>query len=52
MLTLLLTPCMLVLGARFERRPPPLETYDTDLLDLPEHLIAAKPDRAQVQRTS
>ncbi len=51
-LTLLLTPCLLVLGARFERRPPPLETYDTDLLDLPEHLIAAKPDRAQVQRTS
>ncbi|UYP31977.1 efflux RND transporter permease subunit [Pseudomonas sp. Z8(2022)] len=48
-LTLLLTPCMLVLGARFERRPPPLETYDTDLLDLPEHLIAAKPDKAPVQ---
>ncbi|MFI8744259.1 efflux RND transporter permease subunit [Pseudomonas sp. NPDC077186] len=50
-LTLLLTPCLLVLGARFERRPPPLETYDTDLLDLPEHLIAAKPDKAQLQRT-
>ncbi|ATH81619.1 efflux RND transporter permease subunit [Pseudomonas sp. KHPS1] len=48
-LTLLLTPCLLVLGARFERRPPPLETYDTDLLDLPEHLIAAKPDRAHLQ---
>jgi multidrug efflux pump len=50
-LTLLLTPCLLVLGARFERRPPPLETYDTDLLDLPEHLIAAKPDKVQLQRT-
>ncbi|MHA6492883.1 efflux RND transporter permease subunit [Pseudomonas borbori] len=41
-LTLLLTPCMLVLGARFERRPPPLESFDDDLLDLPEHLIAGK----------
>ncbi|CAM3966100.1 efflux RND transporter permease subunit [Ectopseudomonas alcaliphila] len=51
-LTLLLTPCLLVLGARFERRPPPLETYDTDLLDLPEHLIARKPDRANLQRTN
>ncbi|PKM32622.1 MAG: MFS transporter [Gammaproteobacteria bacterium HGW-Gammaproteobacteria-12] len=51
-LTLLLTPCLLVLGARFERRPPPLETYDTDLLDLPEHLIAPKPDRANLQRTN
>ncbi len=50
-LTLLLTPCMLVLGARFERRPPPLETYDTDLLDLPEHLIAPRPNKAQLQRT-
>lgn len=50
-LTLLLTPCMLVLGARFERRPPPLETYDTDLLDLPEHLIAANPDRTHLQRS-
>ncbi|MDP9941668.1 efflux RND transporter permease subunit [Ectopseudomonas alcaliphila] len=51
-LTLLLTPCLLVLGARFERRPPPLETYDTDLLDLPEHLIAPKTDRANLQRTN
>ena len=42
---------MLVLGARFERRPPPLETYDTDLLDLPEHLIATKPDRTHLQRS-
>ncbi|MFI8608019.1 efflux RND transporter permease subunit [Pseudomonas sp. NPDC077649] len=50
-LTLLLTPCLLVLGTRFELRPPPLETYDTDLLDLPEHLIAAKPDKVQLQRT-
>jgi multidrug efflux pump len=50
-LTLLLTPCLLVLGARFERRPPPLETYDSDLLDLPEHLIAANPDRTHLQRS-
>ncbi|MFG0413723.1 efflux RND transporter permease subunit [Pseudomonas sp. zjy_8] len=50
-LTLLLTPCLLVLGARFERRPPPLETYDTDLLDLPEHLVASKPGRARLQRS-
>ncbi|MDV5860848.1 efflux RND transporter permease subunit [Pseudomonas mendocina] len=50
-LTLLLTPCLLVLGARFERRPPPLETYDSDLLDLPEHLIAPRPTREQLQRT-
>ena len=47
-LTLLLTPCLLVLGARFERRPTPLETYDTDL---PEHLIAPRPTREQLQRT-
>lgn len=50
-LTLLLTPCLLVLGARFERRPTPLETYDTDQLDLPEHLIAPRPTREQLQRT-
>ena len=50
-LTLLLTPCLLVLGARFERRPPPLETYDTDLLDLPEHLIAPRPAKEQLLRT-
>ncbi|MGP9825116.1 efflux RND transporter permease subunit [Ectopseudomonas khazarica] len=50
-LTLLLTPCLLVLGARFERRPPPLETYDTDLLDLPEHLVASKPGKARLQRS-
>ncbi|MGQ7958434.1 efflux RND transporter permease subunit [Pseudomonas sp. SP16.1] len=50
-LTLLLTPCLLVLGARFERRPPPLETYDTDLLDLPEHLIAARPDPGRLQHS-
>ncbi|WP_300655662.1 efflux RND transporter permease subunit, partial [Pseudomonas sp.] len=47
-LTLLLTPCLLVLGARFERRPPPLETYDDDLLDLPEHLLAPLPGKARV----
>lgn len=46
-LTLLLTPCLLVLGARFERRPPPLETYATDLLDLPEHLLAPLPGKKQ-----
>lgn len=50
-LTLLLTPCLLVLGARFERRSPPLETYDTDLLDLPEHLVASKPGKARLQRS-
>jgi multidrug efflux pump len=47
-LTLLLTPCLLVLGSRFERRPPPLETFDDDLLDLPEHLLAAKPSKASL----
>ena len=47
-LTLLLTPCLLVLGARFERRPPPLETFDDDLLDLPEHLLASQPAKASL----
>jgi multidrug efflux pump len=47
-LTLLLTPCLLVLGARFERRPPPLETFDDDLLDLPEHLLAPQPTKASL----
>ncbi|HLA32237.1 MAG TPA: efflux RND transporter permease subunit, partial [Pseudomonas sp.] len=47
-LTLLLTPCLLVLGARFERRPPPLETFDDDLLDLPEHLLAPPPTKARL----
>jgi multidrug efflux pump len=46
LLTLLLTPCLLVLGARFERRPPPLETFDDDLLDLPEHLLAPLPGKS------
>jgi multidrug efflux pump len=50
-LTLLLTPCMLVLGARFERRPPSLETYDTDLLDLPEHLMPPRPNAVRRQST-
>ncbi|TWC28707.1 multidrug efflux pump [Pseudomonas sp. SJZ079] len=50
-LTLLLTPCLLVLGARFERRPEPLDTYDADLLDLPEHLLPSAPARAQLQRS-
>ncbi|WP_439889260.1 efflux RND transporter permease subunit [Pseudomonas sp. MBLB4123] len=45
LLTLLLTPCLLVLGARFERRTPPLETYATDLLDLPEQLPASRPSK-------
>lgn len=45
-LTLLLTPCLLLLGARFEKRPPPLDTSEEDLLDLPEHLLA----RPQVER--
>lgn len=48
LLTLLLTPCLLVLGARFERRPPPLETFDDDLLDLPEHLLAPQPAKASL----
>src|SRR3989344_3520379 len=50
-LTLLLTPCLLVLGSRFERRPPPLETFDDDLLDLPEHLLASATGKAELQRT-
>ena len=50
-LTLLLTPCLLVLGSRFERRPPPLETFDDDLLDLPEHLLASNTGKAELQRT-
>ena len=50
-LTLLLTPCMLVLGSRFERRPPPLETFDDDLLDLPEHLLASATGKTELQRT-
>ncbi|WP_061241556.1 efflux RND transporter permease subunit [Ectopseudomonas composti] len=50
-LTLLLTPCMLVLGARFERRPPSLETYDTDLLDLPENLMPPRPNAVRRQST-
>ena len=48
LLTLLLTPCLLVLGARFERRPPPLETFDDDLLDLPEQLPAPQPAKASL----
>ncbi|WP_439859261.1 efflux RND transporter permease subunit [Pseudomonas sp. MBLB4136] len=51
LLTLLLTPCLLVLGARFERRPPPLESYDDDLLDLPEQVLPSTPARAQLQRS-
>jgi multidrug efflux pump len=50
-LTLLLTPCLLVLGSRFERRPPPLDTYDADLLDLPEHVLPSDHGRAQLQRS-
>ncbi|SED62283.1 efflux RND transporter permease subunit [Pseudomonas anguilliseptica] len=50
-LTLLLTPCLLVLGSRFERRPPPLETFDDDLLDLPEHLLASTTGKSELQRT-
>jgi multidrug efflux pump len=40
-LTLLVTPCMLVLGARFEPEPKPLETADADLLDIPDEFNAA-----------
>jgi multidrug efflux pump len=50
-LTLLLTPCLLVLGSRFERRAPPLETFDDDLLDLPEHLLANTTGKVELQRT-
>ena len=50
-LTLLLTPCLLVLGSRFERRPPPLESFDDDLIDLPEHLLASNTGKVELQRT-
>ena len=40
-LTLLVTPCMLVLGARFEPEPKPLDLSDADLLDIPAELNAA-----------
>ncbi|MES2819927.1 MAG: efflux RND transporter permease subunit [Pseudomonadota bacterium] len=52
LLTLLLTPCMLVLGARFERRPAPLENFDDDLLDLPEHLLAKPPGTVRLDKVS
>ena len=42
-LTLLLTPCLLLLGSRFEKQPPPLETSEDDLLDLPESLLQKLP---------
>lgn len=42
-LTQLLTPCLLLLGSRFEKHPPPLETSEDDLLDLPEHLLEKLP---------
>ena len=45
-LTLLVTPCMLVLGARFEREPKPLDPADADLLDLPAELVSP-PDEAK-----
>jgi multidrug efflux pump len=51
-LTLLLTPCMLVLGARFERQRPAAETYDADLLDIPDEFnspgLGQKPGQASV----
>ena len=40
-LTLLVTPCMLVLGARFEPQPKPLDLADADLLDIPDEFNAA-----------
>ncbi len=46
-LTLLLTPCMLVLGARFERKPPALDIHDADLLDLPAEFNAALRNKQQ-----
>ena len=42
-LTLLLTPCLLLLGSRFEKQPPALETSEDDLLDLPESLLEKLP---------
>lgn len=42
-LTLLLTPCLLLLGSRFEKQPPPLEVGEDDLLDLPESLLQKLP---------
>ena len=44
-LTLLVTPCMLVLGARFEPAPKPLDLEDADLLDIPVELNAALQQR-------
>lgn len=35
LLTLLLTPCLLVLGARFERRAEPLQVSEAEIADLP-----------------
>ena len=40
-LTLLVTPCMLVLGARFEPEPKPLDMADADLLDIPDEFNTA-----------
>ena len=40
-LTLLVTPCMLVLGARFEPEFAPLDIEDAELLDIPDELNAA-----------
>lgn len=41
LLTLLVTPCMLVLGARFEPETKPLDLSDANLLDIPAELNAA-----------
>ena len=35
--------CLLLLGSRFEKQPPPLETSEDDLLDLPESLLQKLP---------
>ena len=40
-LTLLVTPCMLVLGARFEPAFKPLDSADAELLDIPDEFNAA-----------
>ncbi|MBF7730451.1 efflux RND transporter permease subunit [Pseudomonas sp. N040] len=40
-LTLLVTPCMLVLGARFEPAFKPLDVADAELLDIPDEFNAA-----------
>jgi multidrug efflux pump len=51
LLTLLLTPCLLLLGARFEKAPPPLEVDADDLLDMPETLLRKLPGLTAEQQS-